>query len=278
MIRNSLYYKTYLLIKRIIDIIISSIILFFTSPILIFLFAYVKKYNNGRALFRQIRIKKNRRQYQNLTYYWNNETEKFELSKRRYDCPYYSDKLERRYTSEDLFYYCPYRKSFKPNRRKVNYGGEFFKFYKLRTMFSNARKRYPDLYKYKYKKDEITKIRFKKEEDPRVVPRLAWLRSSTLDELPNFINVLKGDMTLVGPRPDIPDMIKYYTPAQRRKLSVKPGVTGFAQIYGRGHLSFQKTLYYDLEYVKKQSLFIDIKVLFKTFILLFVEKEKNGAF
>ena len=131
------------------------------------------------------------------------------------------------------------------------------------------------MYEYNYTKEELLKTRFKLEKDPRIPKWAMFLRQSSLDELPNFINVLIGDMSFVGPRPDIPEMVKYYTPEQRTKLNTKPGITGLAQIMGRGTLSFQETLKYDLEYVKNQSLFLDFKTIFKTIV---ETVKRNGAF
>jgi lipopolysaccharide/colanic/teichoic acid biosynthesis glycosyltransferase len=143
-------------------------------------------------------------------------------------------------------------------------------------MYPDARERFPELYSYDYSEEELKSIAFKLKHDPRVPPWARWMRSSSIDELPNFINVLKGDLTLIGPRPDIPEMVQYYTEEQySTKLSVKPGVTGFAQIYGRGDLSFQETLDYDLDYVRNASFFLDMKILTLTFFKLF--KGRNGG-
>jgi lipopolysaccharide/colanic/teichoic acid biosynthesis glycosyltransferase len=150
-----------------------------------------------------------------------------------------------------------------------------FRFVKFRTLYADARQRFPELYAYKYTEDEIRELKFKVENDPRVTPQGRWLRRSSLDELPNFWNVLKGDMSLVGPRPEIPDMLPYYSPAMRHKYLVRPGVTGLAQISGRGRLSFLATVDCDLEYVRERSVRFDLKILLKTAWLILV---KDGAF
>ena len=139
-----------------------------------------------------------------------------------------------------------------------------FTFFKFRTMYVDARERFPELYAYRYTEQEVRTLQFKKEHDPRLTRVGRWLRKSSLDELPNLINVLTGEMTLVGPRPDIPEMSVYYTDEQRAKFMVKPGLTGLAQIRGRGHIRFQRTLAYDLFYVKKQSLGLDFRILLLT--------------
>ncbi len=150
-----------------------------------------------------------------------------------------------------------------------------FYFVKFRTMYIDARERFPDWYNYNYTEEEIKHICFKVEEDPRVTRMGKWLRRLTVDEFPNFWNVLTGNMRLVGPRPEIPEMLINYKPHQMKKFTVKPGITGLPQINGRGRLSFQNTVAYDLEYVEKRSLFLDIKILLRTFWKVIV---KHGAF
>ncbi len=143
----------------------------------------------------------------------------------------------------------------------IFYVPQTFWFIKFRTMYADAKERFPKLYNYNYSKKEIDHIPFKVEKDPRITRAGQWLRSSTLDELPNFWNVLTGDMRLVGPRPEIPEMLPNYRPHQMTKFTVKPGITGLPQINGRGRLTFQRTVAYDLEYVEKKSVFLDLKIL-----------------
>lgn len=150
-----------------------------------------------------------------------------------------------------------------------------FTFYKFRTLYTDARTRFPELYAYRYTPEEIRTLKFKREVDPRVTPAGRWLRKSTLDELPNFWNLLKGDIALVGPRPEIPEMLAHYTPRQLAKFSVKPGITGFAQTHGRGNLSFQDTIAYDLEYVQRRSLRMDLWLIVRTLRMLL---KLDGAF
>ncbi len=139
-----------------------------------------------------------------------------------------------------------------------------FWFVKFRTMYVDAKERFPELYDYNFTKEQIKHIRFKVENDARITRAGKWLRRSTLDELPNFWNVLTGDMRLVGPRPDIPEMLVNYQSHQMRKFTVKPGITGLSQINGRGRLSFHSTVAYDLQYVDNKSVLLDIKTLFMT--------------
>jgi lipopolysaccharide/colanic/teichoic acid biosynthesis glycosyltransferase len=106
------------------------------------------------------------------------------------------------------------------------------------------------------------------ENDPRVTRVGQWLRRTSLDELPNLFNVLKGDMHLVGPRPDIADNIRHYEPYELRILDVKPGVTGLAQVEGRGLLSFEEINRLDLEYLEARSFWVDARILIRTVVEL----------
>lgn len=150
-----------------------------------------------------------------------------------------------------------------------------FTFVKFRTMYADALQRFPELYEYSYSEDELNELKFKIVKDPRVTPQGKWLRMSTLDELPNFWNVLTGEMALVGPRPEIPEMLPYYSAGQLQKFTVRPGITGLAQISGRGRLSFQDTVKLDVEYVKRRSLMLDLKILVLTAYKLVT---RDGAF
>lgn len=133
-------------------------------------------------------------------------------------------------------------------------------------MHVDSRERCPELYAYQYTPNEIRTLYFKTPDDPRHTRFGGWLRRTSLDELPNFINVLLGQMTLVGPRPEIPEMWRYYSDDQRLKFAVKPGVTGTAQINGRGLLSFQKTIALDCRYVRERSIVGDLKIIAQTMV------------
>jgi len=149
-------------------------------------------------------------------------------------------------------------------QERLGLGKRRFKFYKFRTMYADAADRFPDLYTYEYAPEEILTFRFKIENDPRLTRVGRFLRRTSLDELPNFINVLMGDVTLVGPRPEIPEMLKYYLPWQSLKWQVKPGVTGYAQVQGRGLLTFQETVHCDVQCVLQRSLRTYVSVLLHT--------------
>jgi lipopolysaccharide/colanic/teichoic acid biosynthesis glycosyltransferase len=150
-----------------------------------------------------------------------------------------------------------------------------FRFYKFRTMFVDARERYPELYAYRYSAQDLKELCFKVPEDPRVTRVGRWLRKSTLDELPNFINVVIGNMALVGPRPEIPEMLCYYAEDEVSKFDVRPGVTGLAQTSGRGRLSFLETKRLDAEYVRARSVKEDIRILLRTVRMVLA---RDGAF
>lgn len=150
--------------------------------------------------------------------------------------------------------------------RQTRLGKDFkpFTFVKFRTLYADARERFPEMYKYTFTDEEIEDFTFKLENDPRVTACGRWLRKSTLDELPNFWNVLKGDMALVGPRPEIPEMLPYYKGEMLKKFSVRPGITGLSQVRGRGHLKFLETAKYDVEYVETRSFLLDVRIILET--------------
>lgn len=160
-------------------------------------------------------------------------------------------------------------------QKRLGQGAKTFKFVKFRTLYVDARQRFPELYAYQYTPEQLHDLRFKVDEDPRVTRFGAWLRRSSLDELPNFWNVLTGEMALVGPRPEIPEMLPYYRGNMLLKFSVRPGVTGPAQISGRGRLGFFDTVSFDLEYIRKCSFFYDLKVMVTTVRKVFLQ---DGAF
>jgi lipopolysaccharide/colanic/teichoic acid biosynthesis glycosyltransferase len=100
--------------------------------------------------------------------------------------------------------------------------------------------------------------------DPRVTPYGRWLRATSIDELPQLWNVLRGEMSLVGPRPEMPFIVEGYDEWQRRRLSVKPGITGLWQILGRKDLPMHRNLQYDFYYIRNRSLALDASILLRT--------------
>jgi exopolysaccharide production protein ExoY len=158
---------------------------------------------------------------------------------------------------------------------RVGVNGRLFQFTKFRTLYVDAKERWPELYAYRYSPHELADLHFKIQNDPRVTRVGRWLRKSTLDELPNLWHVLSGDMALVGPRPEIPEMLPYYDARGLKKFTVRPGVTGLAQVSGRGNLSFYDTVKHDVDYVERRSVWLDLTILVST---LYRTALRDGAF
>ena len=154
---------------------------------------------------------------------------------------------------------------------RVGKDEKLFKIYKFRTMVENAEK----IQKLDIEVDDIANFVFQSKNDSRITKVGAFLRKTSLDELPQLFNVLIGNMSLVGPRPEIPDVVKFYPIHYKQRLMVLPGITGLAQISGRGEIELGKTVYFDLMYIKNFSVWFDIKILFKTVFSVF---KKEGAF
>jgi exopolysaccharide biosynthesis polyprenyl glycosylphosphotransferase len=148
---------------------------------------------------------------------------------------------------------------FKQARSGLYY--RIFTMYKFRTMVVDAEERKRDVRYLNEMDGPIFKIR----NDPRITGIGKWLRKTSIDELPQLINVLKGEMSLVGPRPHPVEEVREYTSWQRRRLSMKPGITGLWQVGGRSDTTFAKSMKHDLNYIDNWSLWLDIKVLMKTF-------------
>ena len=140
-----------------------------------------------------------------------------------------------------------------------------FSFIKFRTMYADARQRFPELYNYAFGPHQFHKMNCKKEDDPRVTRIGYYLRRWTIDELPNLWCVVRGQMRLVGPRPEIAEVLQQYSPDEMYRFLVRPGITGLAQINGRGLLTWGEALAWDLEYVRTRSVKLDLVILWKTF-------------
>lgn len=237
-------------VRRMLDIVLASAALIVFSPVMLAIAIAIRVDSPGPILFRHTRVGRNRRA--GIVTPWQRE------------------------------------------QRRRDSGGPGFVFYKYRTMYADARQRFPELYSYAYTPEELEGLPIKvlvgkkgnvtdfaegpRPElmgDPRVTPVGRWLRRTSLDELPNFLNVIRGDMSLVGPRPDIADNVVYYRPNEMKKFSVKPGITGLAQVRGRGFLTFHQINAYDVEYVERRSLRLDFKILVET---AFLVTRRHGAF
>jgi len=138
--------------------------------------------------------------------------------------------------------------------------GKPFKLYKFRTMCVDAEDRKKSL----ADQNEMSGPVFKISKDPRITTVGRFLRKYSIDELPQFINILKGEMSLVGPRPPLPSEVSNYQPWQHRKLSIKPGVTCLWQVNGRNTVDFDEWMRLDLEYIDNWSLALDAKILLRT--------------
>lgn len=130
--------------------------------------------------------------------------------------------------------------------------------------------------KFRSMKDAVDKDGNLLPDEERITPFGQKLRATSLDELPQLINVLKGDMSIVGPRPQLAEFLQYYTPYQMRRHEVKPGMTGLAQVSGRNNLSWEEKFALDVEYVEKNNIFLDIKIILKTVVIL-LKKEGINA-
>lgn len=186
-----------LLIKRIIDIVISLVVLLIFSPILLFSILLIKTTSRGPIFYRQVRCGLN---------------------------------------------------------------GRTFTLYKFRSMVVGAEMRKREL----EKQNEMSGPVFKMRRDPRVTPFGKFMRKFSIDELPQLFNVIRGDMSLVGPRPALPAEIELYESWQRRRLSMKPGVTCIWQVSGRNKIDFERWMEMDLQYIDSFSLWLDIRILIRT--------------
>jgi len=199
--------KLQFVMKRIIDIILSLIGIIILSPLYLILIIAIKLDSKGPALFKQIRVGKDSRN---------------------------------------------------------------FAIYKFRTMIVNAESKR----ELEINPEDLENFIFQSKTDNRITRFGKFLRRSSLDEIPQLFNVLLGEMSLVGPRPEIPEVVKHYPKEYTQRLLVLPGITGLAQISGRGEIELGKTVFYDLNYIKDFSVLLDIKILFLTVVSVF---KKEGA-
>ena len=130
--------------------------------------------------------------------------------------------------------------------------------------------------KFRSMKDAVDKNGHPLPDEERITPFGHKLRSTTLDEMPQLINVLKGDMSIVGPRPQLCEFMEHYTPEQMRRHEVKPGMTGLAQVSGRNYLSWEEKFELDVQYVDTRTIWLDFKIMFKT-VQVMLNKEGINA-
>ena len=263
--RNSWQHLT----ARLSDIVISSVALLVFAPLMLIIACAIKLDSSGPVLFRHRRVGIDRRFHRDGHWPRSERNNKSALV-----------------VAES---------SQGGDRRVEDQFGKPIYLYKFRTMYVDSREQFPDLYRYEYREGELDSVpikvlvghrrvaddskRFEHAENPGNDPRVTrvgrWLRRTSLDELPNFLTVFRGDMSVVGPRPDIMENVRWYHPRHRLKLRVKPGVTGLAQVSGRGNLSFHDTNELDVEYVRTRSLIGDFRIILKT---IWVTLRRDGAF
>lgn len=199
--------RVYIISKRVIDIICSLLGLILLMPVLLIIAILIKlEDRNGPALFKQIRVGKE---------------------------------------------------------------GKQFYMYKFRSMVTNAEK----LKVYLLHQNEATGPVFKMKDDPRVTKVGRFIRKTSLDELPQLLNVLKGEMSLVGPRPPLLDEVEQYTGYERQRLSVTPGLTCYWQVSGRSNVGFEQWIEMDLKYIRERNFFVDSRLIIKTIFVLFGSKD-----
>lgn len=154
---------------------------------------------------------------------------------------------------------------------RIGKNGRTFKIYKFRSMCVDADSKKNDLITM----NEVKGAMFKISSDPRVTKVGFFIRRHSIDELPQLFNVLRGDMSLVGPRPPLPEEVEKYTDYDKKRLVVKPGCTGLWQISGRNSLDFNEMVDLDIKYIRNAGLFLDIEICFMTIWIMIIP---NDAF
>lgn len=151
-------------------------------------------------------------------------------------------------------------------QKRVGRNGRYFYIYKFRSMYMDAEERKKEL----MAKNEMSGLMFKMKDDPRITKVGKFIRKTSIDELPQFINVFKGDMSIVGTRPPTVNEFKQYEGHHKRRLSMKPGITGMWQAYGRKTITdFEDIVSMDLDYIDNWSIMLDVKIILRTFIAVF---------
>lgn len=154
-------------------------------------------------------------------------------------------------------------------QQRVGYRGELFYMYKFRSMVVNAESLRGEL----VRQNEASGPVFKIKTDPRVTKIGKFIRKTSIDELPQLFNVLKGEMSMVGPRPALPDEVAQYTESEKRRLQCMPGLTCYWQVCGRSSIGFDEWVELDVKYIKEQCLWVDFKLIIRTVFVLFGSKD-----
>ncbi len=156
-------------------------------------------------------------------------------------------------------------------QERVGKSGQVFRMFKFRSMVYNAEELKEEL----LSKNEMTGPMFKIKDDPRITKIGKFIRKTSIDELPQLINVIKGDMSLVGPRPSLPKEVEKFEPWMLKRLEVLPGITCYWQVMGRNNIEFNEWMKLDIKYVEERNLWLDIKLIFRTFFVLFGDKNAS---
>lgn len=154
---------------------------------------------------------------------------------------------------------------------RVGKNGVIFKMYKFRSMVANAEELKAQL----EKDNEMNGPMFKIKNDPRITKVGRFIRKTSIDEIPQLINVLKGEMSLVGPRPSLPSEVKEFEPWMLERLTILPGLTCYWQVMGRNNIEFNEWMKLDIKYVRERNFWLDLKLIFKTFFVLFGDKSAS---
>lgn len=157
------------------------------------------------------------------------------------------------------------------SQKRVGKNGELFEMYKFRSMVVNAEELKENL----EEQNEMSGPMFKIKDDPRITKVGKFIRKTSIDELPQLWNILKGDMSLVGPRPSLPKEVEQFDNWMFKRLSVRPGLTCYWQVSGRNNIDFEDWMKLDVKYVEERNFWIDIKLIFKTVFVLFGDKNAH---
>lgn len=150
-------------------------------------------------------------------------------------------------------------------QERVGQDGKMFEMYKFRSMVQNAEKLLDNL----KEQNEMSGPMFKMKDDPRITKVGRFIRKTSIDELPQLVNVLKGNMSLVGPRPNLPKEVSKFSKYQLQKLFGKPGLTCYWQVMGRNSIDFEQWIELDINYLKERNTLLDLKLIARTFFVLF---------
>ena len=156
-------------------------------------------------------------------------------------------------------------------QKRVGLNGKEFYMYKFRSMVINAEELKAEL----ESQNEMSGPMFKMKDDPRITKIGKFIRKTSIDELPQLINVIKGDMSLVGPRPSLPKEVEEFETWMRERLEVKPGLTCIWQVSGRNNIDFEDWMKLDIKYVRERNFWLDIKLILKTILVLFGDENAH---